>query len=195
MPFCLPFLLNLICLSRRSKEQLPLGLTSMHLYCFALSRILTLSFFLGTCRIVFSKHLLFLSSGSKKDNRLHVPVIPAALRCSFVISCHLDELMLRFNDLTVHKWNQQIMDTFVPLFENLAFMLFECLLHWVTASNCPSIVTCLEANLSYTHTHTYIHICNCYCSIPTFNKNGSLVEHLLQTSGHLLQISVNPNNQ
>lgn len=92
--FCLPFLLSPICLSRRSKEQLPLGLTSMHLHCFALPRILTLSFFLGTCRIVLWKHLPFLRSESRKDNCLQAPVIPAAIRGSFVTNCHLDDLML-----------------------------------------------------------------------------------------------------
>lgn len=105
--FCLPFLLSPICLSRRSKEQLPLGPTSMHLYCFAPARVLTLSFFLETCRIVLSKHLPSVRSGSKKDNCLHVPVIPAAVRYSFVIRCHLDDLMLSLNDLTIHKCNQK----------------------------------------------------------------------------------------
>ena len=78
--FCLPFLLNLIRLPRRSKEQLLPGLTSMHLDCFALSRVLTLSFFLGACGIVLSKHLPFLRSGSKKDKHLHVPVMTAAIQ-------------------------------------------------------------------------------------------------------------------
>lgn len=101
--FCLSFLLSPICLSRSSKEPLSLGLTSMHLYCFALPRALTLSFLLETCRIVLSKHQPFLRSGSKKDNCLHISEIPAAERCSFVISCHQDDLMLLLNDLRVHK--------------------------------------------------------------------------------------------
>lgn len=111
--FCAPFLLSPICRSRRSKEQLPLGLTSMHLYCFVLPRIRTLPSFLGTCRIVLSKHLPFHKSRSKKDNCLHVPVISAARRCSFVICCHLVDLMPSLSDLTVHNQNQQKIDTFV----------------------------------------------------------------------------------
>lgn len=101
------FLLSPICLSRRSKEQLSLGLTSVHLYCLALS----LSFFPGTCRIVISKHLTLFRSGSKKDNCLHVSVIPAVIRCGFVISRHLDDLKFLPSDLTVYKWYQQKMDT------------------------------------------------------------------------------------
>ena len=99
--FCLPFLLIPICLSRRSKEQLLLGLTSTHLCCFALPRVLTLSFFLETCRIVLSEHLPFLRSGSK-DNYLHVPMILAAV-WGGVIHCHRDDLMLFLNDFKVHK--------------------------------------------------------------------------------------------
>lgn len=101
------FLLSLICLPRRSKEQLLLGLTSVHLYCLAL----TLSFFLGTCRIVISKHLTLSRSGSKKDNCLHVSVIPAVVRCGFVTSCHPNDLKFLLNGLTVYKRYQQKMDT------------------------------------------------------------------------------------
>lgn len=131
--FCLPFLLIPICLSRRSKEQLLPELTSTHLCCFALPRVLTLYFFWETCRIVLSEHLPFLRSGSKKDNYLHVPMILATVRGS-VILCHRDDLMLFLNDFKVHKWNQQknghICTTALKI-----RMLFEWLLLWVTASN------------------------------------------------------------
>lgn len=148
MPFCVLFLLSPICLSRRSKEQLPLGLTSMHLYCFALPRVLTLSFFLGTCRIVFSKRLPFLRSGSKKDNCSHVPVILIAVRGSFVIWMIWCCLIIIF---TTHKLNQQIMDTFVLLFK--IFYWVVCALGGLLPPKKLyqthfSIITSLEANLS-----------------------------------------------
>lgn len=135
--FCLPFLLSPICLSRRSKEQLSLGLTSMHLYCFASPRVLTLSFFLGTCRIVLSKHLPFPRSGSKKDNCLHVSLIPAAIRCGFVISCHLDDLMLLLNDFIAHKQKKKkkIGGGHICIVALKVFLCFEWLLPWITASN------------------------------------------------------------
>lgn len=84
MPFCLPFLLCPIWLSRRSEQQVPLGLTSVYLYFVAPPRALTLSFFLGTFRIVFSKPWPSRTPPGQRATRTnaYMPLSSLSLHCA-----------------------------------------------------------------------------------------------------------------